>query len=296
MAKRTSTSTKHAGSPGWWAEMDPSRRRRVILGALLGMLGMVALSAGAIGYASLERHVVEHQLDTFPRARVDFVDLPESLIPLAELDLRAAIDDLLDHRWTNDSLCRLLAERVAEVGWVARVAQVRRSGDAVFRVSAAYRLPAAMVHQGKDYFLVDADGVRLPGVYRFDPAMRVISGVTSPAPEAGKGWDGDEVKAGLATLAAISREPFARHIVGVSVDNYGGRRDRFAAHVELVTDRYGGRIQWGSPPGSEAEETSVQEKLRLLRANFAETGRPDAHHAIIDISAHTDRFIVRDAG
>ena len=90
----------------------------------------------------------------------------------------------------------------------------------------------------------------------------------------------------------IGRETFAMHITSVSVKNYAGRSNPRASHIELVTDRAGGRIRWGSPPGFELEENTLTQKLAILRANYAQTGRADAHHDIIDISIHNDRYTV----
>ena len=73
---------------------------------------------------------------------------------------------------------------------------------------------------------------------------------------------------------------------------YGGRRDPRACHIELMTDQAGGRIRWGSAPGSELEENGVQQKLALLRENFSKTGRVDARHAVIDVSTFPDRYTI----
>ena len=42
--------------------------------------------------------------------------------------------------------------------------------------------------------------------------------------------------------------------------------------------------------GFEVEENLAPQKLALLRQNYAQTGRADAGHAVIDISTFPDRF------
>jgi hypothetical protein len=214
------------------------------------------------------------------------------LVGLAAADLHGHLADLRKRNWTDDRLCREIADHLATLGWVARVNFVRRTGNARFEVSASYRLPAAMVQQGGDYFLVDRETIRLPGRYIYDSNRKVIQGVEGPVPEPGARWDGDDVRAGLAILVAIDREPFGRQLTGVSVDNFEGRRNPRASHIELVTDRAGGRIRWGSAPGLELEENLVEQKLALLRENYDRTGRADAQHAVIDVSTFPDRYTI----
>ena len=132
----------------------------------------------------------------------------------------------------------------------------------------------------------------LPGTYTFHRTWKLIQGVRETAPLPGARWGGADVAAGIAVLDRILREPFADQITGVMVDNFGGRVDPNASHIVLATDRAGGRIHWGSAPGSELVENTVEQKLAILRANFRDTGRADADHPGIDISTFADRFVV----
>jgi len=245
-----------------------------------------------MAFGRLNAHVDRLLLRDRPDPVVEFVDLPKELVTLANYDLHSSLFDLLGREWTDDRLCGEMATRIARVGWVSRVNFVRRTGGGRFEISCRYRLPAALVEQGDRFFLADAEGVRLPGVYVHNPAWRLIEGVSKPAPPPGVRWDGDDLRAGLAVLAAVQREPFGRQIVGVVVDNFGGRRDPRTCQIELMTDRAGGRIRWGSAPGSELEENGVQQKLVLLRENFRKTGRVDAQHAVIDVSTFPDRYTI----
>jgi len=144
--------------------------------------------------------------------------------------------------------------------------------------------------QKDDYVLVDGQGVRLPGLYVYHERWYVIDGVESSPPKVGEHWQSPDLQAGLAVLAALQPEPYRNQITGVNVANFTGRRNARNTHIELSTDRPGGRIRWGSAPGFEVEENLAPHKLALLRQNFAQTGRADAGHPVIDISTFPDRF------
>ena len=259
-----------------------------IAGAVFAVGGLVL--AGSVALARLDERVNRELLERQPEASVEFVDLPESLMGLAVGDLRGSIAELLGRNWTDDVRCREMAERVSRIGWIAEVRFVRRTNSGRFEISARYRLPAAMVADHGDYVLIDADGVRLPGVYVYHPRWYIIDGVEGAAPPVGEKWPGADLRAGLTIISALRNEPFRPQIVGVVVDNFAGRHNPRASHMELITDRPGGRIRWGSAPGSEVEENIVSQKLALLRQNFLQTGRADADHEVIDVSTFPDRF------
>jgi hypothetical protein len=244
--------------------------------------------------ARLDQHVRGQVAD-----RVDptiaLVDLPDQLGELAGGELRDGLDNVLTRSgWLEDGVCREMAHRLDKVGWVAEVNYVRRTSDARFEVSCRYRLPAAMVQQEEQFYLVDAAGVRLPGVYLYDPAWQLIQGVEASAPLAGAPWPGADLQAGLRILEAVQVEPFAHQITAALVSNFAGRVDPRLTHVKLATDRAGGRIRWGSAPGRELEENSVPQKLAILRENHRRTGRVDANYPVIDISTLPGRFLVAE--
>ena len=246
----------------------------------------------SVGVKRLDAHVKQDLFTESPEATIVFDDLPSSIELLALNDLYASIDDLLRQPWIHESICEELARRLSQVGWVDHLYYVRRTSDGQFHVSARYREPVAMIQHSGMFLLVDKNTIRLPGEYPYDPSWRLIQGVLIPAPKSGSAWGGEDIKAGLAVWSRIGRETFAMHITSVSVKNYAGRSNPRASHIELVTDRAGGRIRWGSPPGLELEENTLTQKLAILRANYAQTGRADAHHDIIDISIYNDRYTV----
>ncbi len=231
-------------------------------------------------------------LNNRPDARVLFIDLPESLKSLALGAMDETVAEHLGRPWTDDRLCRDIAVALDSVGWVQKVNYVRRTPDARILISCRYRTAVAMVQSGAEFKLIDGAAIRLPGSYRYDPTWGLIQGVASPAPAPGRSWPGSDLRAGLTVLAAIENEPFAEQITAVLVDNFEGRKDPLASHLELATDRAGGRIRWGSAPGHELEENSLEQKVALLRENYRQTGRADAHHLLIDVSIFPDRYLV----
>ena len=223
---------------------------------------------------------------------VEFVDLPEQLARLAKGDLQGSIAPLIDRPWTNDRLCRDIAARLSHCGWVGQVHRVRQCGLGRFEASCRYRVPVAMVQQDSEFYLVDKRGVRLPGIYHYDPSWHIIQGVSELPPAPGEVWEGDDLRSGLTVIEKVETQPFAGQITAVLVSNFGGRTDPRRSHLELATDQAGGRIRWGSAPGSELEENTMGQKLAILQENFQRTGRVDAHHPVIDVSTFPDRFTI----
>ncbi len=292
MARKPKKKNRTARLTGWWLSIQPDRRKRILLVAGGSALALTIVAAASSVMGRLDRHVRSLIHDEFPDARVNYVNLPESMQALARNDLDQSVDDLLRRPWTDDALCRAMVHRIEQVGWVRRVGFVRRTPSGQFDIGAEYRRPFAMVQQDTVFNLVDVHGVRLPGSYRYDPRWSLVQGVAAQAPPPGSAWPGDDLRAGLAVLERIKIEPFAGQITAVLVDNFGGRIDVRSNHIALATDRAGGRIEWGSAPGREVEENDVEQKITLLRANFRETGRADAHHAVIDVSTYPDRFTI----
>ena len=257
-----------------------------------GLAFVVCIAAATLlGLFGLDAHV-KQTLARGVTPTVSFTNLPPDLAELMQHDLQSALSDLIERDWTDDRLCRDMAGRLSQVGWVAEVNYVRRLANGRFEVNCRYRRPFALTRSGMEFFLVDGDGIRLPGVYRYDPSWPLIQGVSGAAPDPGKPWFGEDLQAGLGIIGAVARKPFASQITAVLVDNFVGRVDRARTHIELATDRAGGRIRWGSAPGHELEENTVEQKLAILDANYRRTGRVDADHAVIDISTRPDRFTV----
>lgn len=286
-AARKSLRTKHKS---WWSSLDKDGRRRVVRRACAGLITVSLISGFLIGLYRLESSV-EASLHARVEPTLRIVDVPEALAGDADLALRDALTPLMAKSWTGDGLCRAMAQRAANVGWVRQVQSVRRAGDGTIEVRCTYRLPAAMVQAGVMFYLIDEESVRLPGEYAHDARFMFLAGVKQPVPPVGRTWEGDDVAAGLNVVSALRDEPYAPQITAVILDNFGGRVDERAHHIELATDQQG-RILWGSAPGREVEENTVAQKLAILRENHRRTTRADARHAIIGICTYPDRYTV----
>jgi len=289
--KKTRKSRSAASSQRSWLAISDEHRRTMFRVVSRSLVLVAVLAAGVVVTVELEARV---RLDLLSGSvpSVVFVDLPEPLAPLAKPELLSAVTDLVSRNWLDDHLCQTMAAGLSSSGWLSHVNYVRRTGDARFEISGAYRSPVAMVQRGNDFYLADAEGVRLPGVYLFDPRWKVIQGVVEPVPEPGSRWGDPGLVAGLTVIDVLAGESFGDQITGVLVDNFGGRVDRTGPHIVLATDRAGGRIYWGSAPGQELAENSAGQKLAILRENYRRTGRADGNHPVIDISTFPDRFIV----
>lgn len=292
-AKKAKKKTRKRSGPSWARTFWDQHRQRLLRVGGVALLMIALLSLALFGLQRLEAHVQGGLAARAEPAQLFLVDLPEVLGPLAEAELRGQLTPLMGEAvWTDARLCRALAERLDESGWVARVNAVRRGGDGCFRVSCRYRTPFALVQQGGQFLLVDEKGVRLPGTYRYDASWPLVQGLAAAAPGPGFRWDGEDLQAGLDLIRLLQAEPFASQITGVLVNNFDGRYDRRQVHLELATDQAGGRIRWGSPLGREMEENQPAQKLALLRENHRRTGRADAGHPVIDVSTFPDRFTI----
>lgn len=178
--------------------------------------------------------------------------------------------------------------------WVRQVRQIRRAyGDGPadrLEIDCEFRAPAALVKSNGSYWLVDAQGVRLPEKYATDDVaqvvqaadgrriFRVIEGVRRPPPpQAGQPWEGQDLAAGLELAAFLGYKPFLEEIAGIDVDNFDGRRDAKEAHLTLLT-QFGTSIRWGRAVGAKDAfiEVSPERKLAYLQKVQQEFGRVDA--------------------
>lgn len=286
--KREATKARQPAITAAWLSGAWRHARRPLL-QVAGLALFLAMSAAILRLLDAR---VNAQLVERTRPRLEFPAVPPPIQDLVTEDLSRRLLPLLPREWTGDGLCAALGEEARRCGWVSELHAVRRRSDGVFVIAARYHEPFAMVDMHDGYALVDRAGVRLPGTYTFHRTWKLIQGVRETAPLPGARWGGADMAAGIAVLDRILREPYGDQITGVMVENFGGRVDPNASHIVLATDRAGGRIHWGSAPGTELVENTVEQKLAILRANFRGTGRADADHAGIDISTFADRFVV----
>ena len=198
---------------------------------------------------------------------------------------------------------QMLVDRVAMLKtnpWIKNVRQVRRGyaqrpGDSL-EIDCDYRAPIALVRWGKDYWLVDGEGVKLPE--RFEAAdvpkivvgrdghtnIRVVEGVQRPPPQPGRTWGGEDLTAGLEMVKRLYGVNYADEIVKVNVANFGGRVDVREAQLVLGT-KHSTEIRWGRPVGAKDDfiEVRADRKFDYIRRVYEEFGRCDARQRWIDV-------------
>ncbi len=206
--------------------------------------------------------------------------------------LLADLEELHGIGWADDSLCQRVWAQLDRSPWVQSVERVSTAQPGVIVARCTYSHPIALVQQREYFFMVDEYGIRLPGQYNYQPGWPLIQGVEQDVPAAGQPWPGEDIAAGVRLAQLILKEPYREQVVAILLHNYGGRRDPAKCHVELVTDRNGSRILWGSAPDEELDENTAAQKLDLLYGNYRQHGRIDAHHPRIDISVFPDRFVI----
>jgi len=172
-----------------------------------------------------------------------------------------------------------LVERVGksfeECPWIRRVTAVERVFPDQLRVRFDYRIPEAAVKRQGGYVIVDAEGVRLPGVYVDPPASCArtveITGVASLPPGPGREWDDPALKAAIRLAGFAQEDPLLARLKvrEVDVSNFGGKADARKSEVTFVTAS-GCAIAWGrAPGGGKFGEPSIEEKLENLRSVLA---------------------------
>ena len=274
-----------------------SRSFRVLTGGM--MLCAVAVG-GYLGFGRLEQKA--HAQERFDRELVlEWADLPEWL----KLHDNRHILDGLTRRVDLRSTDRLLDEQLAgrlgralsdpEVGWVRSVDRVVIYPDGVVSIRCQFREPVAWVCQGKFCYLVDWEGVRLPGRYEVadceGSSLMIIDGVRMKPPDVGQAWRGADLSAGLKLAMKLRSHSFRHQVNRIMVDNYDGRVDRSRPHIELVTDRAGSRIWWGRAADEEfGTEISAEQKLTLLQTLYDQWGRIDLNRPYVNIMTWPDRI------
>lgn len=261
---------------------------------LLQVVGVPVILTAAI-YGLLEAERATRQAEAYQQpVRFELINAPEELHDIVQEHLA----DLAAFPWIDPQLCRRVHERLQELAWIRRIEAVGKAERGVVYVSCQYRQPAAMVQHGDFFYLVDFEGVRLPGQYALDSRWLIIQGLSKPPPEPGRPWLGGDAAAAVRLVELLMAQPYAGQIAALSMYNYRGRLNLYEPQIELISRGRRSRIIWGSAPGEETEENSAAQKLAILAENHRDFGRIDANLPAIDISVFSDRFVVptRTAG
>lgn len=224
------------------------------------------------------------QSDPISLGDVDLADAPPWMSDAVKQELAGVVADHVASNPLDGDGLEAAAAALRHNPWVAHVQQVRRLAHGRVEVRATYRQPFAIIEARDGYHLVDAHGVRLPGLYFRDQVgrlnMPLISGVdTAPPGRPGQVWPGDQLPAALSLIALLENEAFANQIQAYDVSE---RDSRGRVRIALLTQR--GMVRWGLPPGREhSVETDASVKVRRLREVAASRGSIDAGGLIVDI-------------
>lgn len=240
------------------------------------------------GMRTLDRSVHANPAFSEPPQIVFVDDGPEVMHDKMQDHLQG----LTDGAWIESTLCARIGARLAQSPWVAAVRSVDKRADGVVEIDCAYRQPLAVLQIGDKFRLIADDGVVLPGQYGTHGGLPIIQGVTTTLPAPGTPLIGDDALAGIAMVRLLRDEAFLDQIVAIRVEGSAGSGASGGRSIELTTDQNGGRIIWGSAPGYEVEENTINQKLAILRSNIERSGRLDSDYRVIDISVFPDRFIV----
>jgi hypothetical protein len=199
-------------------------------------------------------------------------------------------------------LLKEVAHVLAAEPWVKQVRRVRRQfgGDdrpaGVLEIDVEFRIPTALVESDGAFWMVDAEGVKLPERFNADEVgrvsltaekslqLRMITGVAQRAPAAGDVWRGDDLRAGLDLAKLLYDKPFAQDIALIDVSNFSARQNPDAAQIVLHT-RHNTEIRWGRPIHARDFYVEVEpvKKLEYLARIHERFGRVDANYPWIDV-------------
>lgn len=153
--------------------------------------------------------------------------------------------------------------------WVRRVTSVERVFPDQIRVRFEYRKPYAAVRTPEGWVAVDADRIRLPGVWKERPPCELPADLVGlgAAPAAGGAWDDPALLAGIELAELASQESVLGNarVCAIDVTNLGGRVDPRKSELAMLTDG-GCVIYWGRPTSTNRfGELTVAQKLENLK-------------------------------
>ncbi|MEA3368616.1 MAG: cell division protein FtsQ/DivIB [Planctomycetota bacterium] len=274
-------------------------RFRAIKAALAAVVTAAVGCAAVYGLGALREQVAHTLPYQVSASSLRLVEGPSWMTPgiLAELDV-GLLDPDFPQRFSllDEGVTERIAAAYERCVWVERVKRIEKHDPRVdpsrppLEIVLKFRRPMAFVRTARGCCLLDADGVRLPGMYR-EPQLGaerllVVRGVSTRQPAVGQAWSDASLSAGLRVARAVESRRQRFRLASVDVSNFGGRRDPHETEIALVTAS-GTRIKWGKAPSPEAarlREKSPAEKLAYLAYVYEQMGgRVDGVLAYIDI-------------
>lgn len=169
----------------------------------------------------------------------------------------------------DEGLTQRLHDELKKDAWVKRIVAVGKSYPDTLRIQVERRRPLAAVSVNRFYYLVDWDGVVLPGRYTsLLPELELyqITGVAELPPKPGEKWEGAVSQAVEVAGIMATNDLFAKLGVKViDVSNADGRADYRQSEITLWTES-GVGILWGRAPSTDKfGEISAEEKISNLK-------------------------------
>ena len=238
-------------------------------------VGRALLFAGGFALVVLLIHKEVYSFLT-RRGQYSVPDIRTAVAP-AWSDRQGAEIVKLDNPGVNlfdEALVGRVGKAFEECAWIKRVTGVERVFPDQLRVKFEYRRPHVAVRCENGYVIVDADGVRLPGVYVDPPPCErsvQLAGVGGRPPEPGKAWDAPAIKAGMTLADYVDATPLLARlrVREINVANHGGRLDPRLSEVVLATSS-GVELAWGrTADTTRFGDPSAEEKLENLREVLA---------------------------
>lgn len=288
-AKKKPTSKKPA-TKSW----DPSTTLRLMKAT--GWFVFIALIAGAWWMG--ERHLrsaVAAQTSALPQ--VELVDVPAHVQQWLVDDIRRSVAAAVDPNPFEQLSLQEVAAELDQHAWIHNVDRVVRKPDGVISITAAYRMPGALIVTGDGYHLIDGAGVRLlDEPYGEFEAMKlnlpILMNVRRAAPRrAGERWRGNDVQAGLLLALLIEQQSWREQVKAIDVSNFDGRINPAEPHLALRTAK--GMVRWGRAPGFEGsfEPKAAKKLANLAGVRHRYNGAIDAGGLVVDLAPRDDAFI-----
>lgn len=288
LSSKTKNKKSTRRGSGGGSEWDP---QRTLLGVkFAGAIGAVVLVA--VGWAwlegGLEAYADTHHAQPVGPDDIVFGQTPGWLTPAELNQMRTELAGLIGPGPMDDDGLRAAAGWLrARPNLVKELRQVRRTPAGTVEIDADFREPAAVVRMFNREAWTDAeDGYHViddAGYYLYGPVhladvdhlgLPLVLGVDSnyrPRDEQGEfSFQGNEVPAALALIAALEGEPVLDMIESISVNS----RDEDTQRIRLVLtitppglpQQIPCRIVWGLPPGhpDAVVEAKVADKIRAL--------------------------------
>ena len=257
----------------WWSQLlDWSLRPRILGTITLAMLFVVVIPA----IPSLWPTVSQRAKFQMSADRIDLTPAtPWTPHDIVE-NVTKSHPDWKDRSLLEANLAADLAAAFAQHPWIAQVDRVEKTRQGRVIVEVTYRTPVAMVETHRGLYPIDAQAVLLPpndfSLTQSDQLPRLRQVRSMPSGPAGTQWGDPLVLAGANLCAALMPQ-----------GNLDSHWDRYGLEAvmaplppldaavvppeppvfELLT-KGGRRIIWGRPPGDDALEPTVTQKLGRL--------------------------------